>query len=176
MSAKCYTYQLNRFPLADGFLWFFWIILLIFFQNQNSTTFADILICPCNEHNSRIHNASLKRQAFYSHCWSCKEWARRVFALQEYNETHEIAVDFNPFVPNAPFLYPLKTWENCSVDWKGMGLNTTLQLYLVLNFFRPETGCKFIVSKSIVFPNFLVYALNLITPKTFKLLDVFCSF
>ena len=26
-------------------------------------------------------------------------------------------ISINPFVPNAPFLYPLKTWENLRVFW-----------------------------------------------------------
>ena len=29
---------------------------------------------------------------------------------------------FNPFVPNAPFLYPLKTSENCKVFWCFQGV------------------------------------------------------
>ena len=28
----------------------------------------------------------------------------------------------NPFVPNAPFLYPLKTSENCKVFWCFQGV------------------------------------------------------
>ena len=32
--------------------------------------------------------------------------------MQQYYETHEIAVHFNSFVPSAPFLYPLKASEN----------------------------------------------------------------
>ena len=28
----------------------------------------------------------------------------------------------NPFVPNAPFLYPLKTSEKCKVFWRFQGV------------------------------------------------------
>ena len=29
----------------------------------------------------------------------------------------------NPFIPNAPFLYPLKTSENCKVFWCFQGVD-----------------------------------------------------
>ena len=38
----------------------------------------------------------------------------------------------NPFVPNAPFLYPLKT-ENCKrVHWEQMGLKKTANSHILL--------------------------------------------
>ena len=33
-----------------------------------------------------------------------------------------VILPINPFVPNAPFLYPLKTSENCNVFWCFQGI------------------------------------------------------
>ena len=36
--------------------------------------------------------------------------------------TENLKMNINPFVPNAPFLYPLKTSENCEVFWCFQGV------------------------------------------------------
>ena len=35
---------------------------------------------------------------------------------------NQIKFQFNPFIPNAPFLYPLKTSENDKVFWYLQGV------------------------------------------------------
>ena len=61
--------------------------------------------------------------------------------------SYEISIDFNPFVPNASFLYPLKTSERFSDIFKGqrkgtLGMNVLKSTMTTKNVFAKLTVYK----------------------------------
>ena len=65
-----------------------------------------------NSNLSETKNIFVMLADFFTFSWIVAIRSRKVIYM----------ISFNPFIPNAPFLYPFKTWENHKVFWWFQGV------------------------------------------------------